>query len=316
MEEIKIKHSGRIGQTMIYLGKLFRMFIFQSDWKVMPMAAIIAAVVSYVVSKDMNANMEGTLKGAFAFSCVCIWNGFFNSIQVICRERPIVKREHRSGLHMSSYIAAHMIYQAFLCICQSIITLAVLHYTHVTFPGPSQITGNVMVDVGITMFLITYAADMISLFVSSIVHTTTAAMTFVPFLMIFQLIFSGGFFQIPESALFITDLTVSKWGLNAICAQGHYNELPMVSIWNSLEKMRGVEIEDGLAPVDDFLEMMNDDPEKKEQFLMKCSENNQLEKYSSDPDNIMDCWGNLIGYIVLFSFLSMISLEFIDRDRR
>ena len=47
--------------------------------------------------------MEGTLMGAFAIACVCIWTGSFNSIQVICRERDVIKREHRAGMHISSY---------------------------------------------------------------------------------------------------------------------------------------------------------------------------------------------------------------------
>ena len=89
----KIRRSGHIYQTFIYLGKLFRMFIFQNDWKVLPMAAIIAGLVSFVVGKNVFVNQEGTLTGTFALTCVCIWNGFFNSIQVICRERPIVKKE-------------------------------------------------------------------------------------------------------------------------------------------------------------------------------------------------------------------------------
>ena len=35
-------HRGRIAQIPIYLGKDFRMFIFQNDWKVLPMSALIA----------------------------------------------------------------------------------------------------------------------------------------------------------------------------------------------------------------------------------------------------------------------------------
>ena len=115
----EIKHIGRVEQTVIYLGKLFRMFILQSDWKVVPMAAVIAGVVCFVVGDNLFKTMEGTLLGTFALSCICIWNGFFNSIQVICRERAIIKREHRAGLHMSSYVAANMIYQAFLCLSQT-----------------------------------------------------------------------------------------------------------------------------------------------------------------------------------------------------
>ena len=47
MDTKKIKHRGRFSQVFIYLGKLFRMFIFQNDWKVFPMAAVIAGLEAF-----------------------------------------------------------------------------------------------------------------------------------------------------------------------------------------------------------------------------------------------------------------------------
>ena len=38
----RVHHTGRTSQVGIYLGKQFRFFVNQSDWKVLPMAAIIA----------------------------------------------------------------------------------------------------------------------------------------------------------------------------------------------------------------------------------------------------------------------------------
>ena len=63
---IAIRHRGRGAQVWIYLGKLIRMFIYQSDWKVLPMAAIIAALVGMVIRKRLFITMEGTLMGGFA----------------------------------------------------------------------------------------------------------------------------------------------------------------------------------------------------------------------------------------------------------
>ena len=99
---VKEKHTGRVAQVFIYLGKCLRMFVYQSDWKVLPMGAVIAALVTMVVGANLFKTQEGTKLGVFALVCVCIWNGFFNSIQVVCRERDIIKREHRAGLHMSA----------------------------------------------------------------------------------------------------------------------------------------------------------------------------------------------------------------------
>ena len=157
---ITVRYHGRKGQILIYLGKFLRMFIYQSDWKVLPMAALIAGLVGIVMSGDFMVTMEGTLMCAFAMACVCIWNGSFNSIQVICRERDVIKREHRSGMHVSSYIAAHMMYQLLLCLLQTIVTLLVCYLVGMKYTGKGLFTPWLILDIGITMLLITYAADM------------------------------------------------------------------------------------------------------------------------------------------------------------
>ena len=110
-------------QIGIYFAKFLRMFIHEGDWKVLPMAALIAGLVSIVVAADFFKTSEGTLIGTLAFACICIWNGCFNSIQVVCRERDVLKREHRSGMHISAYVLAHMLYQCLLCILQVIVTM-------------------------------------------------------------------------------------------------------------------------------------------------------------------------------------------------
>ena len=45
-------HRGRLAQIPIYLGKDFRMFIFQNDWKVLPMSALIAALIGGPSSRE------------------------------------------------------------------------------------------------------------------------------------------------------------------------------------------------------------------------------------------------------------------------
>ena len=238
----RIRHKGRGSQILIYLGKQFRFFINESDWKVLPMAAVIAALVGMVIRRRFFVNMEGSLIGAFALSCMAIWNGCFNSIQSVCRERAIIKREHRSGMHISSYVAAHMIYQLFLCAAQTGLTMYVLQLMQVPFPAEGFMTKWMIVDVSISMLLITYASDMMSLFISSLSRTTTGAMTIMPFVLIFQLVFSGGIIPLPAWSQKLSDYTISNYGVKVIAAQSGYNELPMVTAWNTLAGMRNSEI--------------------------------------------------------------------------
>lgn len=144
-----------------------------------------------------------------------IWVGVFNSIQNICREREIIKREHRTGLHISAYVAA----------------------------------------------------DMMGLAVSSVVKSTTTAMTVMPFLLIIQLIFSGSIFPLTGPAQKVSALTISKWGQRVLCIEANLNEIPSVAL-------------------------------------------------EQEPDLVTRRWLYLIGFAVAFGAFSILSLEFVDKDRR
>ncbi|MDO5132445.1 MAG: ABC transporter permease [Eubacteriales bacterium] len=252
-------YRGRITQIRIFLVRLFRLFFYQNDWKVLPMSALVAGLVAMVIRVSMFVTMEGSLLGAFALACVALWNGCFNSIQTIVRERDVIKREHRSGMHISSYIIANVLYQAMLCFVQTILTMYVCLRMGIKFPENGMFTSSMVMDVAISIFLITFAADMLSLMLSCMVHTTTAAMTLMPFVLIFQLVFSGGLFSLPEWGQSMTGLTISGSGMKCIAAQADYNNLPMVTGWNALFKMRkeNVRITVKLGQVLDFLSENN-----------------------------------------------------------
>ena len=310
----KIRYRGRIAQIGIYFGKLVRMFIYQNDWKMLPMAALIGGLVTFAVGSSMFVTQEGTFNGCFSLTCVCIWNGFFNSIQVICRERPIIKREHRSGMHISSYVIAHMIYQLILCALQTGIILGICHMAGISFPKESLITPYSMLDFGLTMFLLTYCADMMSLAISAMVKSTTAAMTVMPFVMMFQLLFSGGLILLEGPAEKLTNFTITKWGLQSLCAQGQFNSQPQVTLWNTIWQFRSFDL-NGQKPVKeitDFIRknnMLND-------FLAESGKYTANPAYAFEASNIIHCWTMVLIMTAVFALAAVVVLEFIDRDKR
>ncbi|MBP3217071.1 MAG: ABC transporter permease [Lachnospiraceae bacterium] len=307
-------YRGTLTQTPVYLGKLLRMFFYQSDWKVLPMAAIIAGLVTFVTGQNMFFTQEGTLTGCFALVCVCIWNGFFNSIQVVCRERAIVKREHRAGMKIRAYIGAHMIYQCILCLLQTAITLGVCHVAEVRLPASGLITPWGIVDLFISLFLITYASDIMSLAVSCIVNNTTTAMTVMPFLLIIQLVFSGGFFELGGAAKKLTVLTVSRWGLQSLGTIGNYNSLPMVTLWNTIFKFKDMEIE-GQKPVYMVIRYIEQNG-LVDAVIQESGAYNQNPMFEYTVGNLLTCWLMLVLFIIVFGVVSCIALRFVDRDSR
>ena len=190
------------------------------------------------------------------------------------------------------------------------LTVVVCKIAGIKFPEESLFTKWFLVDIWITLFLITYAADVTSLFISCIVHNTTTAMTVMPFMLIIQLVFSGGAFTLTGPAEKLTYFTISKYGLVALCAQGNYNSLRSVTLWNTIFKLR-----DSSPELKEALWMIEKEG-KLDEILVQSGEAMQEAAYAMTKSNIFNCWAHLIFFAVLFAILSVIVLEFVDHDKR
>lgn len=302
----KPEYAGKRRQIQIYFGKFLRIFFAEKQWLMLIMSGLIAIVVAKVVGVNLFVNMEGTLIGSFAIACVCLWNGVFNSIQVVCRERAIIKREHRSGLSIFSYIGSHMLMQLIMCSAQAVITIVTLWVCGVHYPTEGLITPLFVIDLFITLLLTTYAADMLGLMVSCIVKNTTLAMTVMPFILIVQLVFAGVAFPLSGTMEKFSNFTVTKWGVSAICTAGNYNSLKSSSIMVQLNKI-AAEHPSIKAAIDVVT------PEKIMEYFARYG---QKQVYTSIPSNLWISWGALLAHMLVYLVLGIVFLEFIDKDKR
>lgn len=314
-QTLNTRRTGRIGQIFIYTGKFFRIFMNEKNWKLLIFAAIVSFLIALVLGDDMFLIKESTRTDFFAMICACIWIGIFNSIQVICRERDIIKREHRTGMHITSYVAAHMIFQLGICAIQALI-MTVVYGLATHFPSQGLITGIFAVDFYITMLLVVYASDVLGLAVSSLVKTTTAAMTVMPFILIVQLIFSGTIFSLTGNAKIVSDLTIAKWGQRVLCIEANLNDLPSELLDSQLEMIQEqekiMEIREMLPP---------ETVQKLDTAIYEHMQNYLHEKtyrkiYEYKPELVLRRWGYLVLFIIIYGLVCVGSLELIDRDKR
>jgi hypothetical protein len=233
------------------------------------------------------------------------------------------------------------------------------------FPEEGLFTKWFLLDFGFTIFLITYAADMMSLFISALSHSPTTAMTIMPFVLVFQLIFSGGIISIPQASEPIAKLTISNPGFKAMAAQADVNSRRYATVTRMLTKMGDTEFEvvvtvgqivdllekndatvnvDSSEPVsikeiDDQLasdqsvqayketeipititlgELMELVGEKEAKAMIDegARKANYKPEYEHSKENIVQNWLHLMVFILIFPILSIIILEFIDKDKR
>ena len=309
---MSIRYKSRLGQIPISFGKHLRMFINEGNWKVLPLSAIIAYLVVYVIGKRMFINMEGTSYAAFAVTSVCLWNGVFNSIQVVCKERGIIKREHRAGLHISSYLASHMIYQAAISIIQVIICIVIFLVFGVHMPSGSAVTGSFVLDLGITMFLITYCSAMLGLMISCIVHSSMTAMTIMPFVLIVQLVYANFIIPLDNVGQALSNGTITKWGIQAVCTVSDYNGQESSVLLTALNTMNNKDPESLISRVQKVLTI----DEVNHTVGQLTASQLQNEHYAFTAGNVWLNWGILVGFTLLYVFIGLIFLEQIDRDKR
>lgn len=269
-------------QIKIYTRKFLRTLKRESIISIF-IGVIITFIVMFVTAENMFSKFEGTKSGLFSLICVCIWIGIFNSIQLVCREKnDIVKDELDKSLKASSYMAAHFIYQFFLCAIQSVIVF-IIFYMYMVAGGNSDI-GNPIAYL-ITIFLIMYASDAMAFVISCAVPNPIVAMTVMPLLLLIQLVMAGVLFELDGAAKLVANFTVSKWGMSAFGMIGDITMLPSA-------------VKDKLTDI----------PEEMTANLPLISQND-TNMFSGGTGEIFLCWLVFILFIVAFYFLSVWALK-------
>lgn len=264
--------AGPLRQVKVCFDRCVRGFLNDRGWKTFISAGIITIIIGLVMGDQTFVSYYPTKNGAFALVCACIWIGIFNSIRSICRERDIVRREHRTGLNLWSYIAAHWLFEAAMSAIEALIgTVVVVIMSGDHFMGEAVFLPPA-IEVYITFFLIVFASDALGLLVSSIVRSENTAMTVMPFVLIVQLVMSGFIFELEGITKAISNLTVSRWGLDAICASARINSM--------------------FEPTSGLVEA--------------------LAEQGSTVSNLLMLWLTLLGFAVIYGILAAVALTFVD----
>ncbi len=203
--------------------------VFNPDMPVDPGTAPVAAR-AYSETKSI----------MFTLSCAAIWIGLFNSIQEICKERNILKREYMANLRLPVYMGSKVLVQMIIGLIQAILLsmtflLAVGHMENddgvKIEPAPEGLQTlfggeNAMyIEVILTVWITIITSMALGLIVSSLVKSGDKAMVVAPFLLIVQLLFSGFLFPLKGIGEKISYITVSKWSVDGLCTISNIGDI-------------------------------------------------------------------------------------------
>ena len=138
------------------------------------------------------------------------------------------------------------------------------------------------------MFLLAFAADTTALVISSIVKNSSTANTFIPIILIVQIVFSGVLFDLGNAMEKFASLMISKWGIAGLAISSRLN--------------------------DSRNSFLLDSPD----FELKLGPSMSTVKdlYNSSPANLIKVWGILLVFILVCSVLSTVLLKRVKKDKR
>ena len=188
-------------------------------------APLLAILISLVADGKQFHQYEMTNSLLFALSCCGFWIGMLNSIQEICKEKTILKREYMTGLSLSAYVFSKIFILGLLCLIQSCLVIGVFAWL-VGLPANGLILP-AFLEMYVTMVFTTLSSAAMGLFVSSLFSNPDRAMTVAPLLLMPQMLFSGLLFKLSGMTEAVSWITVCRWSMEGFGTTANLNNLQL-----------------------------------------------------------------------------------------
>src|SRR5713226_231526 len=150
----------------------------------------------------------------FIMAFAAVMFGCINGAREIVKEEPIYRRERTVNLGIVPYMLSKVVVLGVLCLVQSAILVVVVSFkapfVHGTFLPP-------FIEVYISMALTALAGLMLGLAISALAPNNDRATSFIPIILIPQVIFSGIIFPLDNPFLqFLGSFFAARWSMAAM----------------------------------------------------------------------------------------------------
>jgi len=160
------------------------------------------------IAPNSGADAE-TLLFIMAFAAVLF--GCLNGVHAIVREVPIYRRERMVNLGIAPYMFSKIVVLGIFCLLQSAV---LIYFVNLKAPFHQGIFLPVLVEVYITLALTSLSGLMLGLAISALARNADRAMSYVPLVIIPQVIFSGIIFKLDTPILQVMGgLFAARWAM-------------------------------------------------------------------------------------------------------
>ena len=176
-------------------------------------AGILALIVKFLLGVTTfnnplpGANAEKTL---FIMAFAAVFFGSLNAVREIVKEVPIYTRERAVNLGIMPYLFSKFFVLGILCLIQCGILVLIINLASGFRKG---IFLPVTAEIYITLVLTSFVGLAMGLCISAFARNSDRAASYIPIVLIPQVIFSGIIFKLSGAALILGDLFAARWAM-------------------------------------------------------------------------------------------------------
>ncbi len=150
----------------------------------------------------------------FIMSFAAVMFGCINSAREIVKEAPIYRRERTVNLGIVPYMFSKIVVLGVLCLLQSAVLVI---FVQIKAPFQWSVFLPAPLEIYISMALTSLAGLMLGLAISAVAPNNDRAMSFIPIILIPQVIFSGIIFALDNPGLqFLGSFFAARWSMAAM----------------------------------------------------------------------------------------------------
>lgn len=152
----------------------------------------------------------------FIMAFAAVMFGCINGAREIVKEEPIYRRERAVNLGIAPYLFSKIAILGVLCLLQSLVLVIVVD-GRAAFLAQGVLLPSAFIEIYISMFLTSIAGLMLGLVVSALAPNNDRATSFIPIILIPQVIFSGIIFSLNTPLMqFLGAFFAARWAMAAM----------------------------------------------------------------------------------------------------
>ncbi|MCR5249039.1 MAG: ABC transporter permease [Lachnospiraceae bacterium] len=165
----------------------------------------------------------------FAYVMAVLWTGFFNTLLVYNAHKTYTEADFGNRHYAPiQYLVAVVMIEAILCAFESVISSFVFYsFFRGEYHSLAIVTGSFIIDFILSVFFITFSSMCLGMLIGILFDYKHIAIS-IPFILVIQLLFSGGIFDLPKGDVLnaIAKLCISRYGVGALGALLDMNSYP------------------------------------------------------------------------------------------